>query len=78
MPNKQILVALKFSYTMTLFILVITDLQSAWNPVISALLVHDQVTGAQQVIKNSLVRQRPVCGQVDIAQHDLLAGFERP
>ena len=39
---------------------------SAIDPVISALLVHDQVTGAQQVIKNILVRQRPVCGQVDI------------
>jgi hypothetical protein len=73
---------LKFSYTMILFILVVSgyrlfhnitvlrftaNSQPTWNPVISALLVDDQVTGAQQVIKNSLVRQRPVCGQVDIA-----------
>ena len=89
--DELIMAALECGYTMILFILVVsgyrmfhnltvleftTDSQPAWNPVISALLVYDQVTGAEQVIKNSLVRQRPICGQIDIAQHDLLAGFE--
>ena len=93
MPIKLIMAALECGYTMILFIPVVSayqmfhnltvleftaDSPDTWNPVISALLVYDQVTGAQQVIKNSLVRQRPVCGQVNIAQHDFLVGFERP